>query len=275
VLVPFIVFFYAKIFKADYFYHLQDIHPEAANIVMPINRFVLSFLRYLDNLTMKNAKCLITISEDMQNFIYNRSGSETPIALLDNPAIDLGLTNTVNRDRDFIFIGNLGRLQRIPLLITSIKRYLEKNGSSNFTFVGGGVYSSQIQDLAQKFDAVEYLGKVSAQEAAEITSIHRWAILSINDEVTPLAFPSKSSSYVFSGCKILALCGNDTSVARWTVKHNLGLVALPNENSLVSCFFRLETEKWTKPNVSSELRKRLDINFFVNRLIQFCELKNV
>ena len=37
VVVPFIVSLYCRLFNANYVYHLQDIHPEAANIVVPLN----------------------------------------------------------------------------------------------------------------------------------------------------------------------------------------------------------------------------------------------
>jgi len=260
------------LFRAEYFYHLQDIHPETTNIVIPVNRYALSFFRYIDNVTIRNAKCVIAISEEMERFIRGRSGTKAPIILLDNPALQFNITKKPSQNKDFVFGGNFGRLQRIPLLISGISRYLDEGGSSKFTLFGGGVYSPEIQELAEKFEAVEYLGKVPAKEAAEITSQHRWAILPIEDKITKLGFPSKSSSYIFSGCNILAVCGVDTSVSRWVKKNNLGLVIEPLEDSLVACFFKLETEIWPTLSASPELCERLDISYFVNRLIQTCEI---
>ena len=44
-IVPFVVFIYSKISRASYVYHLQDIHPEAANIVVKFNPVLFSFLK--------------------------------------------------------------------------------------------------------------------------------------------------------------------------------------------------------------------------------------
>ena len=272
ILVPYIVFVYTKLFKAEYFYHIQDIHPEATNIVMLINKLSLFFLRYIDNVTIRYAKCLITISKEMKDFIRTRSGTKAPIILLDNPALQVKLINKLHRKKDFVFCGNLGRLQHIPLLIAVINRYLEEGGNSSFTFIGSGVYSSLVERLAKKFNSVEYLGKVCAEEATIIVSNHRWALLSIQEEATNLAFPSKSSTYVMSGCNILAISGIDTSISKWITKNNLGIVSEPHEKKLVDCFFRLENEVWPALIATPKLQKKLNIDYFVNKLLHLCEI---
>ena len=55
VLVPFIVMLYARLFGASYTYHLQDIHPEATNVVMPVNRVLFRILRWMDGAVMRRA----------------------------------------------------------------------------------------------------------------------------------------------------------------------------------------------------------------------------
>ena len=44
VLVPFIVMLIQQGFGARYIYHLQDIHPEATNVVLPVRPIVFRFL---------------------------------------------------------------------------------------------------------------------------------------------------------------------------------------------------------------------------------------
>ena len=223
ILVPFIVFLYCKLFRADYYYHLQDIHPEAANIVIPLNRQVFNVLRSMDNFTMRNATALITLSTDMRDFIVERSGTKVPIYLLDNASFYEEPTDSGDRIGDIVFCGNAGRLQLIPLLMTAIRSYLKQGGKLRFTFVGGGLYASTIQELAETCEEVEYLGYLPAAEAAEIVNQHRWALLPIADEVTRYAFPSKSSGYALSGAGVLAVCGEQTSVARWVKEHQVGI----------------------------------------------------
>lgn len=273
VLVPFIVYIYCKIYSAEYFYHLQDIHPEATNIVVPLNRQVTCMLRWIDNLTIRNSTALITLSSDMRDFIQRRSCTKVPIHLLDNPAFYVESVGSQVKTGDIVFCGNAGRLQRIPLLITAIRSYLQNGGSLHFTFVGGGLYASQIAELAKAYSQVEYLGYLPAAEAAAIVNQHRWALLPIDDKVTRYAFPSKSSSYVLSGCCVLAICGERTSVARWVVQENIGISCQPDLEKLVQCFYDLEHAELHKFGANPALLKRLEITTFVQSLMLYCGIQ--
>ena len=114
VVVPFIVMLYGRLSGAHYIYHLQDIHPEAANVVVPVNKWVYKVLLRMDALSMRKAKCLITINKQMATEIRLRSRTTVPVNVLDNPAIsyeDIDITKP--KIVGFSFCGNAGRLQRI------------------------------------------------------------------------------------------------------------------------------------------------------------------
>ncbi|WP_417687886.1 glycosyltransferase [Pseudidiomarina sp.] len=216
VVVPFLVYLYCKLFHADYTYHLQDIHPEITNLVLPMNRLLFRFLRRLDNTTLRNAKNLITLSNDMASCLRRISGTKAKIHIVDNPGFETTVGSVEKRKtNDLVFCGNAGRVQQIPNLLKGIETYLKRGGRLNFTFIGGGVYASQIKTLSEKQSQVAYLGYLKPSIANNIVSEHRWAILPIQDDVAQFAFPSKSSSYLASGCKILGICGPETSVAKW------------------------------------------------------------
>lgn len=266
VVVPFIVALYCRLFKASYVYHLQDVHPEAANIVMPLNRFIYSLLKKVDNYTLRHAKTIITLSEDMKSYIQQRSGTTSPISLLDNPSFEITPISMKKRTKDIVFCGNAGRLQLIPLLTAAISDYIQSGGKLRFTFAGGGVHLPEIKALAEKYHQVDYLGFIPALEAAELIRHHRWALLPIDDEVTKYAFPSKSSGYALSGSAILAICGINTSVARWVHKHQVGIVCEPEKLALVECFFSLEKKEINDFTLDFAFRDRLKISYFAEKL---------
>lgn len=266
VVVPFVVFLYSKLFRCEYYYHLQDIHPEAANIVVPVNGFVYKVLRAVDNLTIRHSTGVITLSEDMKSFIVLRSGMEAPIYLLDNPSFEVAGNNVENRLDDVVFCGNAGRLQRIPLLLGAIEEYIKSGGKLRFTFIGRGVYAGAIKELAGRVENVRYLGYLPAPSASEVVSQHQWALLPIDDEVTKYAFPSKSSSYVQSGCGLVTICGSGTSVARWVSENSLGLILEPSHQAVVEGLFRLEAESAVSYQGSKDLLSRLEIDSFVEKL---------
>lgn len=269
VVVPFIVAVYCRLFRASYVYHLQDIHPEITNIVVPLNGLALSVLKGIDNYTMKNARSIITLSRDMEGYVRGRSGTASPIYLLDNPSLEVEPAPFLEREKDFVFCGNAGRLQRIPLLISAIEEYLNKGGRLRFTFAGGGLYAPEIKSLSNTYPQVEYLGVIPAKEAAELVNKHKWALLPIDDEVTKFAFPSKSSGYALSGAAIIAICGKKTSIGEWVTGNNLGKVCEPDRDAVVHCFFEIEARNADGVSMDEEMRKKLMVGYFSNKLYEY------
>lgn len=275
VVVPLIVALYCRLFKAKYVYHLQDIHPEAANIIVPLNSLLFRILKQLDNYTLRHAEAIITLSEDMKKYILKRSNTRCPIYFLDNPSYDLPSIAMAERNMDIIFCGNAGRLQRIPLLMTAIREYIQTGGKLDFTFAGAGVHHKDISFLADEYEQVSYLGVISATKAAELVGKHRWALLPIDNEVTRYAFPSKSSGYALSGTGVLAICGQYTSVSRWVDAHDIGITCEPEHNALVACLFSLEEKHSTDEfTINPIFREQLQISYFAQRLCEISLSRN-
>lgn len=270
ILVPFIVMLYARLFGASFVYHLQDIHPEAANVVIKLNSLVYSVLRKLDCVTMRRADRLITITEEMAEEIRRRSGTQSPLRVFANPAVSFDTVDFPGRKKPgFSFCGNAGRLQRIPLVIASISKYLDGGGTLEFVFAGSGVYSSELKALSERYAEVTYLGLVTPLEAAQLNAVYDWALLPIEDEVTRYAFPSKTSSYVFSGAKILAICGQKTSVAEWVMDKKLGVCVEPTVDEIVSIYQAIESNQLDKTDFDmdrDELKSQLGFQNFVEQL---------
>lgn len=270
VLVPFIVMVYCKIFSSKYVYHLQDIHPEAANVVIPVNPFVFKFLQKLDSLVMRNAELLITITDEMASEIKDRSATKAPILLLPNPSVSFDdFKQPLEKAVGFTFCGNAGRLQRMPLLISAIDEYCQQGGNLPFVFAGAGVYAEDLRLLSEKYSNVGYRGLITPAEAACLNSEYQWALLPIEDEVTRYAFPSKSSSYVFSGAFIAAICGKHTSVAGWVALNKLGKVIEPSKKSLCAFFLDVENNLLDYQDFDlgrKDLKSTLGFEVFVNEL---------
>ena len=270
VLVPFIVMLYCAIFRAQYVYHLQDIHPEAANVVIPVKPWLFRILRWLDSVTMRRANLLITITQEMADQIRLRSGTQSSVAVLANPSVSFDQVKLPeHKTPGFTFCGNAGRLQRIPLLIKAIDQYCQQGGTLPFVFAGAGVYAADLEKLAQQHSNVTYSGLVSASDAAQLNADYTWALLPIEDEVTRYAFPSKSSSYVFSGALIAAVCGNETSVAKWVTDNRLGVVVAPEVDALCQFFFNVERGQYDAEAFDyerGELKQSLGFDAFLQKL---------
>lgn len=260
IFTPLAVRWYCWLFNKKYVYHLQDMHPEATQVVRGKTSLVERILLKIDVKTTIKATTVITLTEQMKSYITRRTGQQLPIVLLDNPSVQGGQQETqvaAAREKGFVYCGNAGRLQRIPLLLASIERYLNEGGQLPFVFAGGGVYTKAIETLASQFEQVSYLGVLPADKAADLLRRYSFGLMPIDDEVTNYAFPSKSSSYVFSGCQVIAICGNNTSVAQWVNNNHLGFVAEPEIEAVTQLFHKLEQEPLVELNVALELFDRL------------------
>ena len=87
VIVPFVVAVYSKIFKVRFIYHIQDIHPEATNVVLKLNSIIFYILKKIDIFTMKQADLVVTLTNQMRSEIINRSNIKNKILIIDNPSI--------------------------------------------------------------------------------------------------------------------------------------------------------------------------------------------
>lgn len=269
VFTPLAVRWYCELFGKNYVYHLQDIHPEITSIVTGKRNIVTRIISSIDNKTVKKASTIITLTEQMKSYLNKRASSQLPIKLLNNPSVkaaSLVSDDTHDRIKGFVYCGNAGRLQRIPLLIEAINSYINNGGGLPFVFAGGGVYSSEIEQLATRFENVTYLGVLPGNEASELLRQYSFGLMPIDDEVTKYAFPSKSSSYVFAGCRIVAICGKDTSVAEWVDTNKLGYVAEPNLESLVNLFHELEKKSLPELDVSTDMLQELTPQYHANAL---------
>lgn len=260
VFAPLAVRWYCQLFNKKYIYHLQDIHPEITSIVTGKKNLATKLIKIVDTKNIAKASSIITLTEQMKDYLIERAKEDLPIHLLNNPSVqNSSLSNNVQlkRQKGFVFCGNAGRLQRIPLLLQAIERYVNEGGNLPFVFAGGGVYSKSIEQLAKKLDSVTYMGVLPADQASSLMHQYSYGLMPIEDEVTQYAFPSKSSSYLFSGCHIIAICGQQTSVADWVLKNEVGYVADPNVESLVSLFHTLEKQPISNLSIDPDLLESL------------------
>ena len=267
--VPFIVALYSKFTSSKFIYHVQDIHPEATNLFTKINIFLLNILKKLDNFILYQANQIITLNEEMKLQLISRSKTRNEIKIISNPSAPINFLKSIKKRRGFVFTGNLGRFQRIPLLLDTINEYFKKGGKLKFIFVGGGIYANKVLEQSKYNSCIKYFRKVSSTKAAVFSRTYEWALAPIDDQITKFAFPSKLSTYVCSGAKILAICGEHTSVAKWVQRNRLGIVVKPRIEDLVEFFFQIERNMLQDTFINLErdqLKKDLSLDKFVNNL---------
>lgn len=270
IVVPFLVAIYKKFSKAKYIYHLQDIHPEATSLVVHLNKYFLTLLKAIDNFTIRNSSKIVTLSEDMANYLRDSRQIKHVPNLILNPSITF-IRDAVKISNSVVYCGNLGRMQEVPLLLDSIDDYLKSRGNLTFTFIGAGIYKQDIIDLTKKWPSkIFYKGYLPLESATKLMQEHQYGLLSINTNVLRFAFPSKASAYVRTGCSIIAICNSESSLGKWVVDNNYGTVVGLNKEDIIKSFFLLENKSLSSCNYSfdDKLTQSYSIENFVKRFIE-------
>jgi hypothetical protein len=253
ILVPFFVALYCIMFKKKYIYHLQDIHPESASLIVNFSSPIKKIILLIDNFTISRASELITLTDEMKLSILNRKCKKPRINIISNPGLNLGL-KVKNKKHGFVFCGNAGRLQMMNILLPAIKKYLDLGGTMEFCFIGRGVYSKELAQIGYEYKNFSYLGYVDAESALNITSKYTWSLLPIDPRVLNFGYPSKIPTYLSAGCKIFSITSKTSSLAKWIVKTGAGINSEPEINEIIASFKKIENEY-------TEVGKNLEIKY--------------
>ena len=241
-LVPFIVSIYCKLFRKEYVYHVQDIHPEATSLLIKLPRFIFAALQSIDTWVLNGASKIVTLTGDMRKTLLKRGVNENNIILLENPSLVYkgGLENKVN---GIVFSGNAGRLQLMDIVLAAIEEYIQQGGRLLFCFVGSGVYKGRLQELSDQYETFSYRGYVDGNTALKIASGYRWALLPIMPEVLSYAYPSKIPAYISAGCEVISVTNGESSLAKWVEESGMGHNIEPSFSLLLNYFKSLEKKQ--------------------------------
>ena len=249
-LVPFIVSIYCKLFRKEYVYHVQDIHPEATSLLIKLPRFIFSALQSIDTWVLNGASKIVTLTDDMRKTLLKRGVNKNNIILLENPSLVYkgGLENKVN---GIVFSGNAGRLQLMDIVLAAIEEYIQQGGRLLFCFVGSGVYKGRLQELSDQYETFSYRGYVDGNTALKIASGYRWALLPIMPEVLSYAYPSKIPAYISAGCEVISITNGESSLAKWVEESGMGHNIEPSVSMLLNYLKSLE-KKQDKDDIISK-----------------------
>ena len=242
----------ARLTRAKFVYHLQDIYPEIGAVggLWSEKNLKHKCLRWFDTLVCKKADHCIVLSEDMANTLKARGVVNTSISVINNfmlasfsedngDAKSLHDTNVKNvSELRVVFAGNLGRFQGLDLLLQA---FLEVTSNENLQmelhFVGEGAAEELLKASAEGSRNVFFHGHYPFEEACRLMETFDAGIVSIQPEIYRYAYPSKTLTYLGLGLPLLALVEPESALAQSIVNDKLGVVASnTNRQSLENGF---------------------------------------
>lgn len=227
VILAFFVTIAAKIRGIKTIYQMQDVHPE---IAIATNQLRLNYLTRIliavDNFTIRVSDVVSVLSSDMANFVATRSGREKPILIVNNFAIgsDQTLAKSVYSSGPikFVYAGNIGRFQNLERIVQVFSKLPE--GTATLTIIGDGKAKKSVCESIERCDAknVSVLDKVSPTAVFKMLTSFDVGVISLDDGLYKLAFPSKTHTYLSAGLYIFSFIESSSELAEVTRKRELG-----------------------------------------------------
>ncbi|QEG22331.1 glycosyltransferase family 4 protein [Mariniblastus fucicola] len=240
--------------RSKYLYHCQDLYPEtvvASGLLK--KKWLESLSRSIDLKNCRKAVAVVVLSEDMKTTVLNRDPKLDNVHVINNFIIDQ-FDETVSISDDLkassesfrvLFAGNLGRFQNLDKLMDAAHRLADQS-EIQFWFVGDGALKNHLVEASGTLlnRTVFFRPFLPLKEVMVVISESQLGIVSLNPGVVYCAFPSKTMSYLESGCRLLLLVEPESELAGFVSDNELGTVCKhATAESLVDAVLS-EFEQW-------------------------------
>lgn len=244
-----------------YIYHCQDIYPEALVVGNVKSAGALTnFLKRIDKKNVATASKVIVLSHDMLRTLAERGVKTDNISVINNsylgsvPVIE----GAVKRSEiiKVVFAGSLGRFQNLDNLVQAIAQVDDKD-RLEFLFIGDGVKRKSIEDYcqSQSLNNVRFLGQQSFEDTQKMLLDCDFGIISLAPHIIDYAYPSKTSTYLVNGLKLIAIVEPESELAQFVVDNDIGLVSEGDSVDAISDVFASVLDK----NITDNLKNPSEI----------------
>lgn len=230
--------------KIQYIVHVQDIYPESLVNKLPkyLSSFMLALLMPIEKFVLRNATRIIVISHYMQLQIFSRGKIPNNRIYIvnnwqDDNIFDLSTQGFIeNKNLTFMYLGNIGPVANIPLLIHS---FFESKIDAKLIIAGSGSKKSECENLVKSLGItnVEFL-EVPAGAVPQTQAMADILILPTIKNGAKSSIPSKLPAYMFSKKPIFAILDKDTDTYNAIIESNSGWVANPEQKEEIKEQFK-------------------------------------
>jgi colanic acid biosynthesis glycosyl transferase WcaI len=142
--------------------------------------------------------------------------------------------------------GNMGHKQGLESILETARLARDVLPALRFVLAGDGNRRRDLEELAVRdgLGNVQFLPTLGGQEYGDVLSAADVLLLNQRPDMKAMAFPSKITSYVFSGTPIVAAVDSDCDAARELLPYGAALVVEPGRPaSLLAVIGRLRDDE--------------------------------
>jgi colanic acid biosynthesis glycosyl transferase WcaI len=243
----------SRLWRIPYVFDVEDLQPDAAAELGMLPRPILNIMYKVENMAYRHAALVSTITTGMQRRIIEKGVPAEKTALFEprsdnslatiSPEEGRGFRTRFSLEGKFIVShsGNMGVKQGLDVILDAAALNRDDD-STVFLIVGDGAVRNKIQQRAQQLnlnnlrflpllESIEFRGFLKASDICLVTQ---------QRSVSDMVFPSKTVTYLASGCPVIASVNKNSEVARTIEESGAGLVVEPeNAEALLSAIQRL------------------------------------
>lgn len=227
-----------RLLGKKYILDIRDLYPEVfVNLgLLPKESTAYKYILKFTQIMYNGAQSIITVTEGLENKIRKHS-PKAEIHRIYN-GYDSALFKPSNEKFDkytVVFHGNLGKFQRIDLLVDVAREMEKTHPEIQFKVIGHGPGAELLKTPPSN---LEYLGPMKYEEIAHyIAKCHLGISLRTDDEISKDAVPVKVFEYMGVGLPILVTPKGEAS--KLIEKEKLGYGRDNNLNEIVSTISKI------------------------------------
>lgn len=236
----------ARARRASFVYHCMDLHPEIGRLSGEFaNPVVYRLLARMDLATMRRARRIVVLSDDMAAAVAARDGDlAAKTVVLNNFSLpDEGATvsSPLPPPRAgvlrVVFTGNVGRFQGLEDIVRALDR-LHEETAVELVFMGEGRAKESVAaaaaELSKPTVTIRLLPQGPAAQAKALMREAHVGVVSLVPEVVRYAYPAKTATYAGEGLPMLVVCEQDSELASSVLVEGLGWSVAPGDGEGVA-----------------------------------------
>lgn len=273
-ILPLVASLANMVFGTKIIFVSYDIYPEIAIRTNMISRngITTKVMKMINNSLYKRVTKVIALSIDMKEELLKLRSelNENQIEVIpnwfeDRPIDDFKksynneLFAQVNAEKNMVvsYFGNMGTAQDVDTLINAIK-ILKHDTDISFILAGHGNKLPVIKEAMEKEQLknifiYDFLHGQDFQDALNISDVF---VVSLEKNITGLAVPSKTYSYMMAGKPIISIMGQKTDISRELIKNKAGY-SIENDDvsNLVAALEYLKNNEKDRLSMGENSRK--------------------
>lgn len=286
-ILPLVAAWACKIFKIKMVFVCYDVYPEIAFITktIPKNGIVSKVMGYINKNIYKNVHTVIALSNEMKEYLlsHRKDLKDNNVTVIPNWHKDFLLNDSeksyenakfLNLDLKNKFVvsyfGNMGICQDLDTIIDAI-RILKKDFGIQFLFAGHGNKIAQLkktkkEEYLDNTVIYDFLNGADFEDAINVSDVF---LVSLVNELTGLAVPSKTYSYMMAAKPVIAIIGSNSDIAKDLLSKKAGFVFESGDvNGLVSAIKTLKNNEQLRVEMGYNSRKIFSEKHTVSKCTQ-------